>query len=171
MISDEVFRTAMDKALKSQGLLKSERNARIAMALTMHVDGRDMLLDIEQQQARLVQKKESIPSEYAEQCSFVLWFRSTYPDVKIHAIPNGADVTPGQRIRLVAEGLLKGVADLKVEAWNLHIEMKISKGGVQSPEQKDWEQYVRSIGHIYLLCNGAEHAKTQVSAFADIFNR
>lgn len=49
-----------------------------------------------------------------------------------------------------------------VPAWSLWIEMKRTKGGSVSAEQKDWLQYLEGIGHTAIVCRGAEDAKRQV---------
>ena len=67
-----------------------------------------------------------------------------------------------QGMALKAEGTSKGVPDLYVPEWNLWIELKRVTGGVLSPEQKDWIQYLESIGHRCIVGRGFEDAKRQV---------
>jgi len=47
------------------------------------------------------------------------------------------------------------------------VEMKRTKGGVVSPAQRDWHKYLRNIGHIVLVCHGAEDAKAQIRSILD----
>ena len=101
-------------------------------------------------------------SEHLEQVEFVAWFRKTYPGVRIFAIPNGGARSVSQGMALKAEGTSKGVPDLYVPEWNLWIEMKRQTGGVLSPEQKDWIQYLESIGHRCIIGRGFYDAKMQV---------
>lgn len=106
------------------------------------------------------------PSEHAEQVTFVQWFRRQHPGVRIFAIPNGgarSDVVGG---KLKAEGVSKGVPDLYVPEWGLWIEMKRTKGGALSPEQKDWIAYLKGIGHTVIVGRGAEDAIANVKAFS-----
>ena len=105
---------------------------------------------------------ERIPTEHEEQRQFVQWFRRAYHDVRIFAIPNGGARSAATAGRLKAEGVTSGVPDMFVPAWSLWIEMKRTKGGSVSAEQKDWLQYLEGIGHTAIVCRGAEDAKRQV---------
>jgi hypothetical protein len=104
-----------------------------------------------------------IPSEDREQMLFVKWFRRTYEGVRIFAIPNGGSRRPSEGAKLKATGVQKGVPDLFVPQWNMWIEMKRQKGGVVSPEQKDWAEYLRAIGHTVIIARGFEDAKAQIN--------
>ena len=66
-----------------------------------------------------------------------------------------------------ATGVVKGVPDLFVPAWRLWIEMKRTKGGSLSPEQKDWIDYLQNVGYCVIVGKGADDAKRQISAFFD----
>ncbi len=101
-------------------------------------------------------------SEHLEQVEFVAWFRKTYPGVRIFAIPNGGARSVSQGMALKSEGVVKGVLDIFIPEWLLWVEMKKSKGGVLSPEQKDWIEYLKSIGHKCIVGRGFENAKKQV---------
>ena len=70
-------------------------------------------------------------------------------------------------MKLKVEGVSKGVPDLHIPAWSLWIEMKRTQGGVVSPEQKDWKEYLESIGHTVLICKGCEDAINQVNTFKE----
>ena len=100
-----------------------------------------------------------VPTEHQEQVAFIQWFRRTYPDVRIFAIPNGEARSQSAGARLKAEGVSAGVPDLFIPAWNTWIEMKRSKGGSVSEKQKDWLAYLESIGHKAFVCKGADNAK------------
>ena len=67
--------------------------------------------------------------------------------------------------RLKAEGVSAGVPDLFVPEWLLWIEFKRQKGGSVSKEQKEWHEYLDSIGQTVLICKGAEHAREIVLNF------
>jgi len=105
---------------------------------------------------------DSLPSEHLEQVRLVSWFRRSYPDVRIFAVPNGGYRGIGQGISLKAEGVSSGVPDLFIPAWICWIEMKRSTGGVVSPVQKDWIAYLKGIGHQVIVGWGFEDAKRQV---------
>lgn len=106
-----------------------------------------------------------VPSEDHEQMMLVQWFRRTYPDVRIFAIPNGGHRHPAVAAKLKATGVVKGVPDLFVPAWRLWIEMKRLKGGVVSAEQKDFIKYLESAKYSVIVAKGAEDAKLQISTF------
>jgi len=110
---------------------------------------------------------ERIPTEHEEQREVVRWFRRTLSPVRIFSIPNGGARGIAAAARLKAEGVSPGVPDLYIPAWGLWIEMKRSKGGVLSAEQKDWIAYLESVGHCVLVCHGAEEAKARIATFLD----
>ena len=101
-------------------------------------------------------------SEHLEQVRLVSWFRRQYPDTRILAIPNGGGRSASQGAALKAEGVQAGVPDLCVPEWLLWIEMKREAGGVVSPVQRDWIQYLESIGHRVIVGKGFEDAKRQI---------
>ena len=63
-----------------------------------------------------------------------------------------------------------GVPDLFIPEWQLWIEMKRTKGGSVSMEQKDWMLYLQKVGYCVKVCKGAEDAKGQIQAFVTIEN-
>jgi rhodanese-related sulfurtransferase len=103
-----------------------------------------------------------IPTEHFEQRELVMWFRQTYPKVRILAIPNGGARSMATAARLKAEGVSPGVPDLFIPSWALWIEMKRQKGGVVSAEQKDWIAYLKGLDYEVLVCKGAEDAKNKI---------
>lgn len=104
-------------------------------------------------------------SEHVDQREFVSWFRQTWPDVRIFAIPNGGARNIIVAAKLKAEGVSAGVPDLHVPAWNLWIEMKRGKRGKTSAKQDDWIAYLEGIGHTVLVCHGVDEAKSKVKDF------
>lgn len=111
----------------------------------------------------------TIPTEDQEQAAFVEWFRLQFPKIRIFAIPNGGFRHRSTANTMKATGVVSGVPDLFVPAWNLWIEMKRRKGGKVSPEQKDWLAYLEShCGHSTLVCYGCEDARNQVLAFRKV---
>lgn len=112
--------------------------------------------------ARPVLSDAPARTEHVEQREFVSWFRKTYPAIRILAIPNGSQRSRTTGARLKAEGVVAGVPDLLVPAWNLWIEMKRADGGAVSAVQKDWHRYLESIDHTVLVCAGFLQAKEKV---------
>jgi hypothetical protein len=105
-------------------------------------------------------------TEHQEQVDFVKWFRVFYPDVLIFAIPNGGYRSRVTASRLKAEGVVKGIPDLYIPAWNLWVEMKRTKGGSVSPDQKSMMSYLEKYcRHQTIVAKGSDHAKEQIAHF------
>lgn len=107
----------------------------------------------------------AVPTEHEEQVRFVQWFKRRFPDVRILAIPNGGQRNVVVAAKMKAEGVSRGVPDLQVPAWGLWIEMKRTRGGTVSPEQRDWIAYLESIGQTVIVAKGANEAIAKVTAF------
>jgi hypothetical protein len=101
-------------------------------------------------------------SEHLQQVRLVSWFRRSYPGVRVFAIPNGGHRGASQGASLKAEGVSPGVPDLFVPEWLLWVEMKRETGGIVSPVQRDWIEYLESIGHKVIVGRGFEDAKRQI---------
>lgn len=108
-----------------------------------------------------------IKSEHLEQAEFVSWFRKTFPEVRIFAIPNGESRTISSASRLKLEGVSAGVPDLFIPEWLLWVEMKRSQGGRLSREQKSWIDYLNIIGHCAIVCAGCDEAREKVIKFCE----
>ena len=106
-----------------------------------------------------------IPTEHEEQVAFVQWFEAQYPAIRIFAVPNGERRHIAVARRLKREGVRRGIPDLYIPAWKLWIEMKRTKGGTLSANQKDWIQHLKKLGDSVFVCRGCEDAIKQVSAF------
>ena len=105
---------------------------------------------------------ERIPTEHEEQREFVRWFRQGYKGIRIFAIPNGGQRSMAAAARLKVEGVSPGVPDLFIPEWRLWVEMKRSKGGTLSPEQRDWIAYLDDCGYQCIVGRGFEDAKRQI---------
>jgi hypothetical protein len=103
-----------------------------------------------------------VPTEHEEQRELVAWFRCQYEGVRIFAIPNGGSRSQREGGRLKLEGVSAGVPDLYIPAWHCWIEMKRQKGGSLSAEQKDWRDYLQSIGDTWLVAKGCQDAQRQI---------
>lgn len=99
-----------------------------------------------------------VPSEHLEQVKFVSWFRRTYPTERILAVPNGEARSKSVGARLKAEGVSPGVPDLLIPKFFLWIEMKRTKGGSVTKNQKEWMEYLKGCGYYCVVCKGAEDA-------------
>lgn len=99
----------------------------------------------------------TVLSEHEEQRNFVSQFRKMFHP-KIIAIPNGGYRNKKLAIKLKLEGVTAGVSDLFIPEWLAWVEMKKSKGGTVSGPQKEWGEYVKSLGHIFVVCRGCDAA-------------
>ena len=107
------------------------------------------------------------PSEHSEQVGFINWFRSQYPETLIFAIPNGEKRAISVAKRLKAEGVVRGVPDLFIPAWNLWVEMKRVSGGRLSTDQKQMISYLENIGHTVIVGKGATDASQHIRKFME----
>lgn len=110
---------------------------------------------------------DKVKSEHMEQAIFVQWFRRSYPDVLIFAIPNGGHRSPSTALKLKVEGVVPGIPDLFVPEWQLWIEMKKEKGGVVSKEQQSVINYLERVNYCVIVGKGADDARRKVSEFTN----
>jgi hypothetical protein len=106
------------------------------------------------------------------QQEIVIWFTNSYC-LKHHpnrglimSIPNGGTRNIREAITLKATGLLKGASDLVVIFPNgklCFVELKIEKG-IQSNEQKDFEERIKKAGYEY-------HLIRSLDAFKELTNK
>ncbi|MFA6278361.1 MAG: hypothetical protein WC622_16560 [Pedobacter sp.] len=171
MISDTVFKDALEVAYKAIGMTKAQRNAFIYIDMNSPIHQRDHILEIAENKAREHQsaKKASkkVRSEFEEQAALVHWFRKTYPDVWIYANRNGGTRSPREKVDQIREGVLAGVADLFAPGFKLYIEMKRTKGGVTSDAQIAFKEHVKQFGYSWILAEGFEDAKEKILIFID----
>lgn len=97
-------------------------------------------------------------SEHLEQAEFVQWMKRNHPEHRLFAIPNGGLRSKAVAMKLKIEGVSLGVPDLFVPSLKLFIEMKKAKGGVVSPEQKQWIEYLTDCGYTAVVCRGKDEA-------------
>lgn len=113
-----------------------------------------------------VSKKPAVkvPSESEEQIAFLDWMKYQHPTVRFFSVPNGFfGGSFGMIQKLKKEGMTKGVMDLFILEWNLAIEMKRQKGGVLSPEQKEWKEYLEEKCLMkVIVAKGCQDAVNQV---------
>jgi hypothetical protein len=111
--------------------------------------------------------RANVPTEHAEQVAFVRWVRMQYPWLLFWATPNGGHRSIKTATALKAEGVLSGVPDLFFPALHFFIEMKRTKGGAVSPEQKAMIQALQDLGYSVAVCRGFDEAaaalKTQLT--------
>lgn len=79
-------------------------------------------------------------------------------------MPNGGKRNIKTAADLKAEGVKAGVPDISLpyptsRHHGLYIEMKREKGGRVSDKQKEWLEYLNSVGYLAVVCKGFEEAK------------
>ena len=119
----------------------------------------------------LVSISQTLHSEHSEQVGFVNWFRSMFPNVLIFAIPNGGKRSVGAGRKLKAEGVVAGIPDLFIPAWDVWVEMKRSKNGRLSPDQKKIKEYLEGEGFKVIVGKGATDASRQIMEAKDNWGR
>lgn len=102
--------------------------------------------------------RATVPTEHAEQAAFVQWVRMQYPGLLFWATPNGGYRSIKTATALKAEGVLSGVPDLFFPSLHFFIEMKRTKGGTVSPEQKAMIEALRELGYSVAVCKGFDAA-------------
>lgn len=111
-------------------------------------------------------------TEHSIQARVVQFVRTFYPDVLMFAIPNGANVNPVNRIRLVKEGMLAGVPDLVIleqrHGFNgLFIEFK-KDNGIISKEQA---ATLTKMTQRNYLCIVARHHRSAIKTIEDYLQK
>ena len=109
--------------------------------------------------------KNTSPLETKEQVALVIRLRKE--KIPFYGVPNGANVEPHERFKLIAEGMETGVSDLVIlkHKAHLYLEMKRREGGKQSPKQKDFEKLVTELGFEYKIARGAKEAWAIIQEF------
>lgn len=109
----------------------------------------------------------AVPTEHEEQAALMDWIYLTsrkYPELNLfYHVPNEGKRSPAAAMKLLAEGLKKGVPDnfLPVARGGYHglyIELKRTKGGKLSPEQRQWLDDLNAQGYLAVECKGWEAA-------------
>ena len=108
--------------------------------------------------------RNTSPSEHIEQRDFVSWFRQTYPDTLIFAVPNGGQRSPATAARLRMEGVIPGVWDLFVPAWDLWIELKRRDRGSLSAAQRDFGEAMTALGYRCMVAYGCDDGIAQLDS-------
>ena len=109
-------------------------------------------------------KRKNAPESEANQQEIVVkYLRLAYPNALYCASAGGMRTSYLQAIKMKRTGYVKGFPDLFIYEPNqdyhgLAIEMKKEKGGVASPEQKDWQEQLRNRGYASYICKGNEEA-------------
>ena len=115
--------------------------------------------------------KSLIPTESQEQIALVQWMRIAHPDHRIVASANGGARSMITASRMKKEGVSAGFPDLLIPSLGLFIELKRTKGGVVSAEQKDWLEYLRGCGYRAEVCNGFDAARLVIEDAISLYGK
>ena len=108
----------------------------------------------------------NVPTEDLEQITFISWFERTYPNVLIFHIPNGGKRSITQAMKFQKMGVKPGIPDLFIPEWRLWIEMKRTKGGSLSKDQKEKLEYLTEVcKYDYILSKGWEEGRKKIIEF------
>lgn len=108
-----------------------------------------------------------VPSEREEQTALVKWLLKEYPDLVFFSVPNEGKRTDFMKFHMRATGLLSGVPDLiLLFDVPLFVEMKRTKGGALSDNQKQVIAWIRAAGYTVVVCRGFGEAKAAIQEFA-----
>ena len=112
-----------------------------------------------------------VPTEDEEQIALFNWAglaAGAHPELRLlFHIPNGGSRHKAEAGRFRAMGVKSGVPDIFLPVarfgWHgLFIEMKRTRGGRLSPEQKAWIRDLGAQGYCALVCCGWEEAKENI---------
>jgi len=108
-------------------------------------------------------------NEHQEQKALIQWFRMQYPKLIMFAIPNGGQRNIVTAMKLQAEGVLAGVADLFLmqpigKYHGLFIEMKSAKGKV-SDQQAYFIEQANLLGYKAIVCYGFDQAAAEIMKY------
>jgi hypothetical protein len=116
-----------------------------------------------------IYKKSPAKRKLAPECEsnqqeiVIKYIKIAYSEVLYCASAGGVWTSRTQGIKMKRTGYVKGFPDLFIYEprkgfHGLAIEMKKEKGGVASPEQKQWQEQLRNRGYSSYICKGSEEA-------------
>lgn len=114
-------------------------------------------------------KKLQETSEHDEQVNLINWFATQYPKyaTRLVATPNGGARNIVVAKKLKSEGVRKGFPDLNLPVakkgfHGLYIELKKTKGGKLSEEQREWLAFLNNEGYKAVCCHGWDEARAVI---------
>lgn len=115
-----------------------------------------------------------IPLEHDEQVALFQWrdlMQNRIPQLKwMFAVPNGGLRHPVVAQYLKDEGVRRDVPDIVLPFpskgyHGLYIEMKRIKKSTLRPGQKEFIEYLNSVGYCAVVCKGFEAAKAAILSY------
>lgn len=124
-----------------------------------------------------ITRKKIVRKESSEQAEFITRARAYlklhgFDERIIFAIPNGGSRHILEAVSLKRQGVVPGVPDIFFAASSflyhgLFIEMKRSKGGKLSPDQKIMIDILRDRGYCVRVCAGADDAMNALREYIE----
>lgn len=120
--------------------------------------------------------RTDLPTEAEEQeavFEWAEWQLGRYPELALlHHIPNGGSRHPAEARRLKAQGVKPGVPDLCLPVarggyHGLYIELKRSRGGRLSNDQRDWLASLSDAGYLAVVAHGHEEAERVLAGYLE----
>ena len=112
--------------------------------------------------------KPSAPLERETQAAIIAYCKAVLPAGSVvYAIPNASRRTRTGKASNAIPGLLRGVSDLCILAPGrvvIYAEVKRETGGSVSPEQFEFQQSVRALGHSAAIWRGIDDARNTFAA-------
>lgn len=118
----------------------------------------------------------NIPSEHDEQTALIDWtilMQTKWPELKLFFhIPNEGKRSPAAALRLLSEGMKRGVPDnfLPVSRGGYHglwIELKRTKNSSATQDQKQWIEALNAQGYLAVVCKGWEAASKVIEEYLE----
>jgi len=108
--------------------------------------------------------------EDTEQQAVIRFIRTHFPTALFCSSNGGVRTSWKQAKKMVANGYVAGFPDLFIYEPNaqfkgLAIEMKRTKGGKVSPEQKWWQDELNKRGYKAIICYGAIDAIKEIMSY------
>ena len=116
------------------------------------------------------------PSEHDEQTALIDWtvlMQAKWPELKLFFhIPNEGKRSPAAAMRLLSEGMKRGVPDnfLPVPRGGYHglwIELKRTKNSSATKDQKQWIEDLNAQGYLAVVCKGWEAASKVIEEYLE----
>lgn len=108
-----------------------------------------------------------VPTESQEQINLfrmIAYSQNLYPELNfLYHVPNGGFRNKATAGKLKAEGVKSGVPDLCLPAprypyHGLYVEMKRTKGGQVSKDQREWLDFLKSQNYKIAVAKGCDEA-------------
>lgn len=121
----------------------------------------------------MIRRRNVRREEYQAQCAVITWLgyeMKKYPELAwLYAIPNGGKRSKKTAAMMKAMGVKAGIWDLCLPVprgtyHGLYLEMKSADGSL-TPAQRDFGQFLDSVGYATSVCRTAPEARDKILAY------